>query len=136
MNRTDSAIAVQSELQRTFIGLARTIYPLVYSTIRAETPRWLKLACHDGYFSSGTYRQTRICKSTLKILNISTNFELLFLLFLTQRWETSYTTKTIIHKPIMLSLKNDTTIHLLNLHLIQPQVFQQMEETPSTVPYQ
>jgi len=60
MNRTDAAIAVQSELQRTFIGLARAIYPLVYSTIRAETPRWLKLACHNGYFSSGIYRQTRI----------------------------------------------------------------------------
>ena len=70
MNRTDAAIAVQSELQRTFIGLARAIYPLIYSTIRAETPRWLKLACHDGYFSSGIYRQTRICKYRVKFLKI------------------------------------------------------------------
>merc|ERR1711862_146561 len=60
MNRTDAAIAVQSELQRSFITLAKTLYPLITDTIRGETPRWLKLACHDGYFSSGTYRQTRI----------------------------------------------------------------------------
>ena len=59
-DRTDSAIAVQSELQRAFISMAKILYPLLSSTIQSETPRWLQLCSQDNYFSSGTYRQTRI----------------------------------------------------------------------------
>ena len=59
-DRTDSAIAVQSELQRAFISMSKVLYPLLYSTVHSETPRWLKLCGKDSYFSSGTYRQTRI----------------------------------------------------------------------------
>jgi hypothetical protein len=58
--RTDSAIAVQSELQRAFINLTKTLYPRVHGIMRAETPRWLKQCAQDNYFSRGTYRQTKI----------------------------------------------------------------------------
>ena len=59
-DRTDSAIAVQSELQRAFISMAKVLYPLLSATVHSETPRWLKLCAQENYFSSGTYRQTRI----------------------------------------------------------------------------
>mmetsp|Transcript_41053 Transcript_41053/g.49968 ORF Transcript_41053/g.49968 Transcript_41053/m.49968 type:complete len:247 (+) Transcript_41053:32-772(+) len=59
-DRTDDSIAVQSELQRAFISMAKELYPIISNVIRSETPRWLKLCCHDGYFSSKTYRQTRL----------------------------------------------------------------------------
>ena len=59
-DRTDSAIAVQSELQRAFISMSKVLYPLLSATVPGETPRWLKLCGQENYFSSGTYRQTRI----------------------------------------------------------------------------
>ena len=59
-DRTDSAIAVQSELQRAFISMAKVLYPLLSAVVHTETPRWLKLCAQENYFSSGTYRQTRI----------------------------------------------------------------------------
>lgn len=59
-DRTDSAIAVQSELQRAFISMSKVLYPLLSATVHGETPRWLKLCGQENYFSSGTYRQTRI----------------------------------------------------------------------------
>lgn len=59
-DRTDSAIAVQSELQRAFISMSKVLYPLLSAAVQGETPRWLKLCGQDNYFSSGTYRQTRI----------------------------------------------------------------------------
>ena len=59
-DRTDSAIAVQSELQRAFISMSKVLYPLLSAAVHGETPRWLKLCGQDNYFSSGTYRQTRI----------------------------------------------------------------------------
>jgi len=59
-NRTDSAIAVQSELQRAFINLCKSLYPRVQGTMQDETPRWLKQCSQDNYFSLGTYRLTKI----------------------------------------------------------------------------
>jgi hypothetical protein len=61
-DRTDSAIPVQSELQRAFIAMAKALYPMISGIIKSETPRWLKSCCQDNYFSSGVYRQTRICE--------------------------------------------------------------------------
>lgn len=58
--RTDSAIAVQSELQRAFISLTRILYPRIQNIMQGETPRWLKQCTQDNYFSLGTYKQTRI----------------------------------------------------------------------------
>ena len=66
--RIDAAIAIQSELQRAFISLAKVMYPVVSNVLYSETPRWLKLCTQDGYFSSGTYRQTRICKFCVVVL--------------------------------------------------------------------
>lgn len=58
--RTDSAIAVQSELQRAFISLTKMLYPRIHGVMLGETPRWLKQCTQDNYFSLGTYKQTRI----------------------------------------------------------------------------
>lgn len=66
--RTDSAIAVQSELQRAFISLAKALYPGVSGIIKSDTPRWLKQCCQENYFSLGTYRHTRIRKNFFRCL--------------------------------------------------------------------
>lgn len=58
--KVDSAIAVQSELQRAFIALCKILRPLVKEVLQEETPRWLKNCALDNYFSSGTYRLSRI----------------------------------------------------------------------------
>ena len=58
--RTDSAIAVQSELQRAFISLCKVLYKSVQSVMREETPRWFKQSGQENYFSLGTYKQTVI----------------------------------------------------------------------------
>lgn len=58
--RTDSAIAVQSELQRAFISLCKALYKSVQGVMREETPRWFKQSGQDNYFSLGTYKQTVI----------------------------------------------------------------------------
>jgi len=58
--RTDSAIAVQSELQRAFISLCKVLYKSVQGVMREETPRWFKQSGMDNYFSLGTYKQTVI----------------------------------------------------------------------------
>ena len=60
--RTDSAIAVQSELQRAFISLTKALYPGISGIMQGESPRWLRVCCQENYFSLGTYRQTKICK--------------------------------------------------------------------------
>lgn len=60
--RTDSAIAVQSELQRAFIALTKSLYPAISAILQSETPRWLRQCSQENYFSLGTYRQTRIRK--------------------------------------------------------------------------
>jgi hypothetical protein len=58
--RTDSAIGIQSELQRAFISLSKDLYPMILGIIGSETPRWLKLCCQENYFSAYSYRQTKI----------------------------------------------------------------------------
>ena len=58
--RTDSAIAVQSELQRAFINLTKTLYPKIQTILLSETPRWLKQCSQENYFSMGYYRHTKI----------------------------------------------------------------------------
>lgn len=60
IDRTHDSIAVQSELQRAFIAMAKALYPIIYQVIDEETPSWLKLCCQDTYFSTYTYRSTRI----------------------------------------------------------------------------
>ena len=61
LDRTDSSFVVQSELQRSFLSMAKALYPIISNVIREETPRWLRLCSRtDGYFSSGSYRNTRI----------------------------------------------------------------------------
>jgi hypothetical protein len=58
--KTDSAIAVQSELQRSYIKLVKDLYPRVHGILQSETPRWLKQCTFDNYFSQGTYQQTKV----------------------------------------------------------------------------
>lgn len=57
-NRTDSAIAVQSELQRAYINLCKSLYPRIQGIMLDSTPKWLKQCSQDNYFSLGTYRLT------------------------------------------------------------------------------
>ena len=61
-DRTDAAIGVQSELQRGFISLVRSLSPNLLDTINTEVPRWMRQCCQDNYFSSGFYRQADIRK--------------------------------------------------------------------------
>lgn len=48
--RCDSAIALQSELQRAFIALTKNLYPGISLIMQSETPRWLKQCCQENYF--------------------------------------------------------------------------------------
>jgi hypothetical protein len=59
-DRTDSAIGVQSELQRGFTNLLKALYPKLLDTIHSEIPRWMRHCCQDNYFSSGMYRKAEI----------------------------------------------------------------------------
>ena len=59
-DRTDSAIGVQSELQRGFTNLLKALYPKLLDTINNEIPRWMRHCCQDKYFSSGAYRRAEI----------------------------------------------------------------------------
>ena len=58
--RTDSAIGIQSELQRAFIALCKDIQPRIFGVMGSESPRWLKLCAQDNYFSSYAYRNVKI----------------------------------------------------------------------------
>ena len=60
--RTDSAIGIQSELQRAFISLSKDLHPMILGITGNDTPRWLKQCCYDNYFSAYTYRSTKIRK--------------------------------------------------------------------------
>lgn len=72
--RTDSAIAVQSELQRGFISLSKALHPMILGVMGStETPRWLKSCCQENYFSAYTYRQTKI-REFFEISNALRNF--------------------------------------------------------------
>jgi hypothetical protein len=58
--RTGSAIAVQGELQRAFINMAKALYPKIQTVMRNDMPKWFKQCASDSYFSLGTYKQTKI----------------------------------------------------------------------------
>ena len=61
--RTDSAIAVQSELQRAFINMNKALHPIIKEVLDAEneeTPDWLKLCSQDNYFSLRSYASVDI----------------------------------------------------------------------------
>jgi hypothetical protein len=60
--KTDAAIAIQRELQRAFISLAKLMQRLIYSAIYSETPKWLKHCTQYQYFYSGAYLTTKLCK--------------------------------------------------------------------------
>jgi hypothetical protein len=60
--RTDSAIGIQSELQRAFISLSKELHAKILGIMGTETPRWLKLCTQDNYFSAYTYRNVKIRK--------------------------------------------------------------------------
>jgi len=60
IDRTVAPSLVQRELERSFISMAKVLHPIISKVIRSETPRWLKSCCVDSYFSSKTYRQTRL----------------------------------------------------------------------------
>jgi hypothetical protein len=62
MDRTDKAMAIQRELQLSFIKITKALRPVILSAIRSKTPKWMKLCCQDNYFSTGAYKQTRIGK--------------------------------------------------------------------------
>ena len=56
-------LALQREIQMSFISMTKVLYPFIQKTIHSETPRWMRLCCQDkNYFSSGAYRQIRIGK--------------------------------------------------------------------------
>jgi hypothetical protein len=54
--RADSAIAVQSELQRSFTNLVKVLQPNLHMILQSEFPRWLKQCTQENYFSGGGYR--------------------------------------------------------------------------------
>lgn len=60
--RTDSAIGIQSELQRAFIVLSKELHPNIASVLGRDTPRWLRQCTLENYFSTYTYRQVKIRK--------------------------------------------------------------------------
>ena len=64
--QTDKAIAVQSELQRSFINLVRGLSPTLTKVLEDETPRWLKEVCRDNYFTAATYKHAKIRKYLLE----------------------------------------------------------------------
>jgi hypothetical protein len=66
--QTDKAIAVQSELQRSFIKLARDLSGTLTLVLEDETPRWLKEVVRENYFAAATYKHAKIRKYLLKPL--------------------------------------------------------------------
>lgn len=73
-DRTDSAIGVQSELQRGLISLVKSLSPYLLDTLNNEVPRWMRSACQDSYFSTGAYRNADIreCDIQCIFIRIST----------------------------------------------------------------
>ncbi len=60
--RTDSAIGIQSELQRAFISLAKELHPKILGIMGSDSPHWLKQCSLDTYFSAYTYRNVKTRK--------------------------------------------------------------------------
>ena len=73
IDRTNDSIAVQSELQRAFIAMAKALYPIVSQLLPDESPSWLRLCSQDGYFSSGSYQQATLSMSEELIFDGNTN---------------------------------------------------------------
>ncbi len=71
-DRTDSAIGVQSELQRGLISLVKALSPHLLDTLNNEVPRWMLRCCQENYFSSGLYRTADIRKP-VSLLALSWN---------------------------------------------------------------
>ena len=69
-DRTDSAIGVQSELQRGLISLVKALSSNLLDTLNNEVPRWMRSCCQDNYFSSGLYRQADIRESCHELVVI------------------------------------------------------------------
>jgi hypothetical protein len=66
--QTDKAIAVQSELQRSFINMAKGLSRTLTKVLEDEAPRWLKEVCRDNYFTATTYKHAKIRKYPLEPL--------------------------------------------------------------------
>lgn len=58
--KTESAIAVQSELQRAFINLSRSLYKGIKNTMGDATPNWFKQCGQDTYYSMGTHKHNQM----------------------------------------------------------------------------
>lgn len=72
-DRTDSAIGVQSELQRGLVSLVKNLSPSLLDTLNNEVPRWMRLCHQDNYFSSGLYRQADIPIGEELYFNVDTS---------------------------------------------------------------
>ncbi len=72
-DRTDSAIGVQSELQRGLISLVRSLTPLLLDTLNNEVPKWMRSGCQENYFSTGQYRRADIPIGDELFFNVDTN---------------------------------------------------------------
>ena len=94
--RTDNAIAIQSELQRVFIGLSKDLHPMILGIMGRESPEWLKRCCQENYFSSYAYRKAKIRKFVLQWCTavcalVDTNS---FIPLCLQLWPKSWPSKT------------------------------------------
>lgn len=58
--RTDSAIAVQSELQRGFINMIKVLYPVLELVLGEAIPDWLLVCTQDNYFSLRSYNNVEM----------------------------------------------------------------------------
>lgn len=73
-DRTDSAIGVQSELQRGFISMVKALSHNLLDTLSNEIPRWMRSCCQDSnYFSTGQYRQADIPIGEELFFNVDTS---------------------------------------------------------------
>jgi len=73
-DRTDSAIGVQSELQRGFVSLVKALSHNLLDTLSNEIPRWMRSCCQDSnYFSTGQYRKADIPLGDELFFNVDTS---------------------------------------------------------------
>lgn len=79
--QTDKAIAVQSELQRSFINMAKGLSSTLMKVLEDEAPRWLKEVCRDNYFTATTYKHAKIRKYPLEPLVQSVSEQFFILSF-------------------------------------------------------
>jgi hypothetical protein len=72
--RTDSAITVQRELQRSLISLVRGVIQPISEILQEETPPWLRLCCSESYFSSKGYRRLNLLTLSSEVKFVDGNF--------------------------------------------------------------